>query len=184
MKNLNLLKNLCVLTVTFMALFITGCSDGGSSKSSTKTCPSNAYYDQYDGEWYTNSYDRKICNPLPGASQYGCASGEVHVRSPYQYDNDYDSRYMTDSNYINSNYHINGGKYHEVCMYPGGAGWDHVKNAGAYYYVNLGAINTTLNASYGYSYSTPTYYYSSGQNNTANTVLTLGVLAALFLMTK
>lgn len=185
MENLSVfkIKSVFVLAITAAVFVLTGCSDGGGSKSSKKTCPSTAYYDQYDGQWYVSYSDRKICNPMPGVQPQGCGYGEVIVRSPFQYDVNYDPRYMSDPRYTNQNYHFNNGTYQEVCMQPYGNAWSYVANAGGYYYVDLGLLNTSLygNAGLSYSVGTPMVYYPQ-QNNTATTLLTLGVLAALFLL--
>lgn len=184
MKNLASIKNVLALTMILMTLGLTACSDGGGggkqSKASTNTCPNNAYYDAYTGEWFVSYNNHTICNPLPGANTHGCRNGEVTVRSPYQYDSNYDPRLLNQTNYSNHNYHNQKGLYKEICMQQGGSGWSHVTNAGGYFYVNLGLINTTI---YGNPYyRQPPIVHQPYQNNNTAALLTLGVLAALFLM--
>ncbi len=183
MKNEALLKNLCFVFVTLTTIALIGCGgDSGGSKASTKACPSNAYYNHADGEWYRSRNDLTICNPLPDVQPQGCDIGEVVVRSPFSYDVNYDPRYASDLKHTNSNYHYTNGSYREICMSIGGAGWGHV-SYGGYYYVNLGLLNASLNTNIGVRYTT-TYtpiIHSSNTNNTAAALLTLGVLAALFL---
>ena len=182
MKNLNLLKNVFALTMIFLTLGLTACSEGGGgkSKASTNACPSNAYYNTLDGEWYISHTDLRVCNPLPGVQPHGCGPGEVVVRSPYQYDADYDPRLLNQSNYGNTNYHSQHGSYQEICMTQGGSGWSHVSNAGFYYYVDIGLINASVYGNVGYS--TPPIVYQPQNNNNTALILGLGVLAALFIL--
>lgn len=184
MKNDTLIKKICFVILTLIAMALTGCGgdSGKASKSSTKACPYNAYYNHADGEWYNSRTDLTVCNPLPDVQPQGCGVGEVVVRSPFSYDVNYDPR-TTDFRNVNANYHTTHGGYREICMAIGGAGWGHVTYGGFYYYVNLGLLNTSLNAGVNVRYTT-TYtpiVYSSNNNNTAAALLTLGVLAALFL---
>lgn len=190
--NKNVIGKIGLVVIALATLVLTGCSDGGGSKSSKNACSAHAYYDQYDGQWYNSPSDRKVCNPLPGVGANGCNSGEAIVRSPYEYNTSYDPRYMYDTR-SNLNYHTNANSYREICMNQYGPGWDYVSNNGGYYYVNQGLLNTSLNAGFninagfntgwnsGYSYSTPPtiYYPNNNGNSTANTLLSLGVLAAL-----
>ena len=167
-----------------MTLGLTACSDGGGgskkSKASTNTCPNNAYFDAYTGEWFVSYNNHTICNPLPGANARGCKAGEVVVRSPFQFDSNFDPRLMSPSTYSNHNYHRTSNSYQEICMQQGGSGWSHVANAGVYFYVDLGRINTTV---YGHTYHpNPPIVYQPQQNNNTGLILTLGVLAALFLL--
>lgn len=182
MKNLDLLKNVFAVTMIFLALGLTACSEGGGgkSKASTNACPSNAYFNTLDGEWYISRTDLKVCNPLPGVQPQGCGPGEVVVRSPHQFDEGFDPRQFTPSSYSNHNYHRTNGNFKEICMQQGGSGWFHVANAGFYFYVDLGLINTTV---YGHTYhQTPPIVYQPQTKNNTDVIIGLGVLAALFLI--
>ncbi len=181
MKNLSTLKNVFALVSILFTLGLTACSDSGGTKSkaSTQTCPSNAYYDTIESEWYVSQNQLTICNPLPGVQPHGCQSGFVKVRSPYQYDVNFDVR-TNNLNNVDPNYHYNHGGFNEICMQPNGPSWSHVSNAGFYYYVNIGLINTTI---FGNAVITtpPIIYYPQNNNNTG-VILALGVLAALLIL--